>query len=296
MILANQAAEVTLTMLNKCCEEVEPMGPWNWQCAVQNTARLPLSVTYADGFLHLAAGAGVSPIAARMLERAVRSNCALGGGVKIAADGAGRAFKLCADLVVLNELELLTRLEWAFEGFHEGLQAMRKLAASQDEIPSRSAHALAFNLPELLDTASWECAERGDGTYAVKLDAESAPRARVSMSGGGTSLSVEVVRAQSAAAATPRALSLFLLAASGSLRFVRACAAESGDGKVFDLEVTLPATPATEELNHGLKALSLAYRLCAREANLLLDESAACCYLAVRGHATNHQQPDGEEN
>jgi len=51
-----------------------------------------------------------------------------------------------------------------------------------------------------------------------------------------------------------------------------------------------------EEIDHSLAALSLAYRVCAREANLLLNEAAARCYLAARDFSNNYQTIDEKEN
>ena len=55
------------------------------------------------------------------------------------------------------------------------------------------------------------------------------------------------------------------------------------------------AAPAAEEIDHALAALSIAYRMCAREADVLLNDAAARCYLAARESSTNPHQHE-EEN
>ena len=54
MKLANERAEIVSRVLSKCCDEIEPSGPWNWNCAVQNGTRLPIAANFDEGFLHLA--------------------------------------------------------------------------------------------------------------------------------------------------------------------------------------------------------------------------------------------------
>ncbi len=293
---ANHAAEVALAMLDRCCDEVEPVRPWSWQCAFQNGTRLPLSASYADGFLRLAAGPAMAPVTASALDRAIRWNAALTGGIKIAIDAARRAFALCADLVVLDEAQLLARLRWALDGFHDGLSAFATDDSLDAAIPSRPAPAPASELPELLGATPWEFAERDAGACSVALDAESAPPARVWMDADGISLSVELARASAVSAAQLRALGLFLLTVTGALRLVRAGAVESDGQTVFTLAARLPQAPAPEELDHALASLSVAYRLCARESCVLLDEAAAACYLAVRRQPMTCQSLDRKEN
>ena len=94
--------------------------------------------------------------------------------------------------------------------------------------------------------------------------------------------SVEMVRCNRAAEATRLALAVFLLTASSALRLARAHAVDDEGQQRFGFQVCLPPAPTTEELDHALAALSIAYRTCAREANVLLDDAAARCYLGVR--------------
>jgi hypothetical protein len=76
----------------------------------------------------------------------------------------------------------------------------------------------------------------------------------------------------------------------------RVCAVEADGQTSFGLQVGLPVAPAMEEIDHALAALSIAHRMCAREANVLLNDAAARCYLAARDVSTNHQPGYEEEN
>jgi hypothetical protein len=170
-------------------------------------------------------------------------------------------------------------------GFHQGYQRLKSLdfpdGATAGSIMS-SARAGAVSIPELLCETGWPCTERGPNDFSVDLGADSTPPARISTNEKGIDFSVEVVRCPSAAEVTRQALAIFLLTASGTLRLARAHAVEDGDQQRFGFQVCLPPAPTTDELDHALAALSIAYRACAREANALLDDAAARCYLGVR--------------
>jgi hypothetical protein len=109
-------------------------------------------------------------------------------------------------------------------------------------------------------------------------------------------LNVELVRASATPEASRRALALYLLTAARELRLVRAYATQAEAGWSCGMQVNLPVAPASEEIDHALAALSMAHRMCAREANVLLDQAAARCYLAVRDTSnTNGNQPVKEK-
>ena len=53
MKLADESVETVIRVLDKCSSELEPVGPWRWQCVVQNGTRMPLAASVEDGFLQL---------------------------------------------------------------------------------------------------------------------------------------------------------------------------------------------------------------------------------------------------
>lgn len=290
MKLANDRAEIVSRVLSKCCDDIEPVGPWSWNCTVQNGTRLPIAARFEEGFLHLAcrpanAGAKVCP-----LEDALLGNGSLAGGVKAAIGGAGRGLKLQTDIAVLDERQLTDRFWWALNGFHDGCRLLLSPASRWDCPPSDDAES-GDALGALLRETSWPSTERGPNDFTVELDHDSAVRARIRMSKAGVVSSVELLRTNSIADANRRALAMFLLRATGALRFVRAHALESNGEWSFGIQVSLPPA-APSEIDHALAALATAHWKCARETTVLLDEAAARCYLAACETSTvNDQQP-----
>ncbi len=295
MRFANEASAIAFRVLNKCSRELEPDGPWRWRCAVKKGALPLIAASLDEDFLHLECFPKEIRESACTVENAVLGNRTLAGGVKLAMGGANNALRLVTDIVVLEERQLFDRLQWAFEGFREG-HLLLKSPASRRERECASANVSEVGLGEMLREASWPSTERGLNNFTAELDANSAPPARIQMSNTGVMLSVDLVRADSMATTTRKALAVFLLMATAALRLVRAYA-EQVDGEfVFGMQVNLPCVPAIEEVDHALAALSVAYRVCARETNVLLNEATARCYLAARNYSTTNEQQSEQEN
>ena len=305
MRFANEAAATALCVLNKCSDEVMPDGPWRWLCAVQNGTRLPIAASLEEGFLHLACQPGTIGKSTCTLERALEGNSTLAGGVKLALseldelddqNKASSGLHLTTDIVVLDEKQLLDRFRLALDGFHHGVGLLKSLDSDGrgDRAATRRAVSIAGDLGELLRETHWPSTERGPNEFSANLDADSAPPATIRMTESGVELNVELVRSNRAA--SRRALAVFLLTATSALRMARVCAVEADGQTSFGLQVGLPAAPAMEEIDHALAALSIAHRICAREANVLLNDAAARCYLAARDVSTNHQPGYEEEN
>jgi hypothetical protein len=294
MRLFNEVAATAFRVLDKCSGELEPDGPWRWQCAVENGTRLPIAASLDDGFLRLVCRPDGIRWHRAGLERALLRNSTLGGSVKIAFDTAGRSFNLTTDIVVLEEKQLVDRFRLAIDGFHSGHHLLR-LPAPRQSCPTPEDPA-GNRLGELLRGASWPVTERGPNEYSVELDAASAPPARIRLSECGVLVGVELARAGEAAKASRRALALFLLTTSSALRLVRSYAEAVEGGFVYGMQVNLPAEPEAEEIDHALAALSVAYRACALEADVLLNEATARCYLAARDPSTTNNHQSEEEN
>jgi hypothetical protein len=282
MKLADESVETVIRVLGKCSSELEPVGPWRWQCVVQNGTRMPLAASVEDGFLQLVGRPQANRGTSGSIETALLGNDKLVGGVKFALNAASSGLRLQTEIALVNESQVLHRFHWALAGFHQGYHRLKSLEFSDGATAVSSACAAAVSIPELLRETSWACTERGPNDFAVDLGTDSAPSARISTNEHGIDFSVEVVRCAPAAEATRLALAVFLLTASGALRLARAHAIEDGDQQRFGFQVCLPPAPTTDELDHALAALSTAYRMCTREVNLLLDDAAAQCYLGVR--------------
>jgi hypothetical protein len=296
MMLANETAATAYRVLNKCACEMESSDPWSWQCVVENGARLPLAASFDEGFLQLVCRPDAMHKTALALEDAMLRNKSLAGGVRLALCSAGCGLHLRTDLVVLDENQLRDRMEWALEGFHDGTRLLESPDAHNEGSSLQAAPVSDAALADLLRECSWPCAERGANDFSAELDASAAPPARIRMNGSNLELSVELLRCDAAAEITRQALTLYLLTASSSLRMARAYAAHA-DGQIsFGFLVSLPSTPAAEEIQHALSALSVAYRMCARETHVLLHSAAARHYLAARNPSTTDDNNFEKEN
>ena len=298
MRLVSDIVDISSRALEKCCAEVEPHGSWEWLCVSQNGRRLNLSATLADGFLHIACLHPPVATDAAALQSALHQNRRLNGNAKLALDPVSGALKLRTEIAVVDEPQLLSRLRWALDGLHRGASFLKPQDPHHVYAGPQSGVIPAAPLEELLQGTAWQCTQRGPDEFSVELDAEGEPHASVRLGDGHIDSTVELARANSLSGASRRALAVFLLTASGSMRLVRAFTpnAEDEADAVFALQVSLPALPAAEEFHHALAALSVAHRVCAREAAVLLNEAAACQYLAARNMATHHQPQFNQEN
>lgn len=295
MRLANEAAATAFRVLNKCSEELTLDGAWRWRCVVENGTRLPIAASLEEGFLHLACGSEGMRKCACTPEHALLGNTTLPGGVKLALNTASNGLQLTTDIVILDEKQLLDRFRRALDGFHDGLRLLKPPPSYFDHVAGQTIESGA-GLGELLRETAWQVTVRGANDFSAELDARSAPPARIRIGECGVVLSVELVRSSAAAEANRRALAVFLLTATSTLRLVRGYAEEMDSSFVFGVQVNLPAAPVVEEIDHALAALSIAHRMCARETSVLLNEATARCYLAARDLSTSIDQQSEKEN
>jgi hypothetical protein len=296
MTFASETAAATFRVLDRCFETVKQDGPWRWQCVAQNGARLPMEASLAEGFLHLACSAGATRACTSSLERALFGNDLLAGGVKFALDAKSRRLDMRGDIAVVDEAQLHRRIQCALDGFHHGVQILKPVESDEVPVAEHDAEGSVAGVAELLRESAWTCTERGPGDLSVELDAESLPPARIRAAGGGLVVNVEIARLNAATGAARQSLAVFLLTATGALRLVRAYGVQREEQEVFGLQVGMPSAPVMEEIDHSLAALSFAYRVCAREASLLLNEAAARCYLAARDFSPNYPDTEEKEN
>jgi len=289
MRFANEAAETAFRVLNKCSGEMTLEGPWRWRCVVQNGALLPIAATLNESFLHLDCRPEVARQTDCTNEQAIMNNRSLGGGVKVALDEGDNALHLAADIFVQDEKQLLDRFRSALDGFHDGYRLLKQPASHPGQ-EEKNGSGVAIDLHELMCESSWRLTERGPCEFSTDLEARSSPPTRLRATSREVALTAELVRTSTVADCSKKAIALFLLTASSSLRLTRAYGSETDGAWACGMMVSLPAVPAMEEIEHGLAALSIAHRLCAREANVLLDEGAARFYLAARDVPTSNDQ------
>lgn len=297
MKLNREIAESTLRVLGKCSEEVQPSGPWRWSSAVCNGTRLQVESSLEESFFALASRPDGIERSGEELEHALLGNHLLPGGVGLALSDDG--LHLRTDIALPEDRQqveehLLGRLRWALGGLHHGAALLKSLHFRTKGNAQQHAVLPDAGLAQILESSAWKTEQRGANEFSAALDAESAPPARIRMSDAGLVLSVELGCVATGASGSRSAVSLFLLTIGRTLRMARASAAESDSGWSYGFRVCLPPTPLPEEIDHGLAALSLAHRMAAREARVLMDETAAACYLAAREIANPNQPKDYE--
>jgi hypothetical protein len=295
MTLARQTAAVVVRCLDRCFAEVKPGGPWRWQCTAQNGASHRVIASMGEGFLHLACNLEPDRKEPDLFNQALLANSTLPGGVGLAL-GRRSGLQLRSDLAILDESQLIDRIQWALNALRDGLHVFPSRHPETSGFARQGALSPDPGFAERLLLSGWTCAERGPREFSAQLDAVGAPPAMVRAADDGVVFSVDLVRLEDAAQPAHQALAIFLLTTCGKLRLVRAYATRTDSRQIFGLEVNLPPLPASEEIDHALAALSLGYRVCAREAALLLNETAARSYLAARGLSNNHQSYGRKEN
>lgn len=286
MIFVNNAAAIAESALGDYFATVELTASWRWLVTSGAGAGTPISVWLENETLRLVGHPQSGDCGEQAMADALRANRVLAGGVKFAIDPRTRALLKCADAAVVDAAQLLERLASVAQGFLESEDLSAAAARAEAHGACVSADALSGQMPELFHRASWTLTECAPDQWSLGLDDDSAPPARLHCAGDELAAEVEVVHA-GAEGQCRRALERFFLAASAGLRFVFASAAESEKGKTFSLGVKLSRAAMPAEIDHALAALSVAYRACIREATFLLDEGAACCYLAV--HEANQE-------
>jgi hypothetical protein len=282
MQFANRRWEIASHGLEKHCAHVLAAGPWRWKCGLQNGSLLAIDASLSEGFLHLATWPDVSSPTAPTPESALRANANLRGGVRLALDLSSRNLHLRADLPVVDELQLAGALESTASGFHGGVMAIAALDTEPEPAPSDASGWHANKLAEVMRDVNWPHSPRSAHEFSAELDVESAPPATLRFRDGRLEAEVDLVRSNAVSGAVGQALAVFLLTANSHLCFCRACSEPAQDQEIYRLQSCLSATPAPEEVENALAALSVAYRLCARETNVLLNEGAAETYLSVR--------------
>jgi hypothetical protein len=292
MKLNREIAESTFRVLGKCTEEAQPSGPWRWSSAVCNGTRLQVESSLSEGFLALASRTEGAQRSGADLEHALLGNHLLPGGVGLALGTDG--LHLRTDIALpenaqQREEHVLGRLRWALSGFHHGAALLKSLDMRSKGRAQRHAVLPDADLAGVLGSSTWKSEPRGANEFSAALDANGAPPARIRMTELGLQLSVELGFVATGARESRSAIPAFLLSVGRTLRMAHANATESDGGWSFGFRVCLPPAPLPEEIDHGLAALSLAHRIAAREASVLLDETAAACYLAAREIATTNQ-------
>jgi hypothetical protein len=263
-----------------------------WVFALSNGIDLHVSARLEDDWLLLESAPlprPTQPIGEPLGERTpwevLRWHAGLSSGVKFATAPTATALSLRAELPLIEDCDVRTRIREACAA----LKMAGARRAGRDEttaapVVAASADAgAAADVFQLCRETTWNVIEREPGTAMVDLEVPGAfQQAAVrACAGGGVVVSAALAteRDDPLSPARRHALGLLLLRTGGVVRMARA-ATDMDDGTGARFEVVFAGRPHPAELAHAIAALSVAWRLAGAEANVLAnDEAVAREYL-----------------
>lgn len=302
--------------LKKYSPSVEQIGHGQWEFALSNGAALQVTAQMDEEWLLLKVPLNNSkkhgPTASRdfwellqgMLMEAslwkhgrvwelLQWNADLTGGGKFALLPEEQSINLRAEIPLGEDVDLAGRIHQACTGFKTALERLR---GGKTKDYQAGPHPAIFaadpvqsagpDLSRLCHEAAWPFTERSAGKLVVDLDVpDGFYQAIIQERMSQVHVSVELAACESLSLSQlcRQALGALLLIACGMVRLARATAEEREGRTAVRFEVVFVSPPCAAEMAHALSALSVACRLCGREAKVLQqDEGAAEEYLALR--------------
>lgn len=143
------------------------------------------------------------------------------------------------------------------------------------------------SLRERCVAGGWAGNLRSNGDLAVALDVpDGFHQAQVRAKNGAIAARTRLVSVDgSLYEPSGQALAVLLLQGAAAVRLIRPYAADAEQRTAAGYEVRLSAGASSDEIACALEALSVACRMCRREAAALLNEQTARAYLAMRGRS-----------
>ena len=278
--------------------EVTQVGSGCWIFPVANGRSVPVTARLADDFLLLDAP-GERVESPKILQALLAAGDTLPGACKFVLLPAQCRVHLRAEIVCDEATDFSARVRETLDGFRAACDALHdfgscECAGAKRAIrPASSAQTAPDAMVQALEESGWKFSEREDGSVAVELETPGDfHQALLEPNGGGVRLTLDLSHAAGVTLAARQALSALLLIANGAVRLVRGFL-EHRDGElVAGFRVGYDSAAGERELEHALSALSVAGRLCAREAKILHDEPTARLFLAVYklGRTTNRKE------
>jgi len=260
-----------------------------WEMTLRNGCALPMRARLIEDWLQFDAGLRAAADLSRIWS-ALEWNGRLEGAAKHALDPSGRILRARAEIPLDGETSVAADLAATLSGLERAASLVHNDSAGEGEMqPSLAVapaqDAAAVPLRQLLVDTGWQFVERPGGSFMADLECGGDFRQALVEVGPDQSLraSVELACWESHAPASRDALAVLLLTASSAVRMARPAAEKSGDRVAARFEIRLAPNASPALLGRGLAALSVACRLCGREAAILSNERIAERYLAVRG-------------
>lgn len=290
--------QLITTALAGSVSSLKEVDTGRWHFALVNGAVLRGSAAMDEAWLTLEADL---PEAGRPLNlwRMLGRNAQAGGGAKFIyvpdrAVARRGEVRLRAEIPLDAGAALAERIRLACQGCKQAHEARPRPGRAAEVDAATSAPAddapAGEDLGELCSQAGWEHRQRASGRVSVALPVgtESYHAILDRTPAGALRAAVELGTVAKPSRPTRQALGLLLLTAGGLVRMVRPAAETEGSAARLSFEMVFDLPPSAGELSHALAALSVACRLCGREARVLEDQAVAAEYLSVRGWSPDH--------
>ena len=276
----NARSEAVQAALATVAAELTPEGSSGWRLSFINGAAHSVTARTTGDWLVLEADDFPLAAGPEGCWEALVRNAGLPGPAKIVVSDDGRA-RVCADLPLLDEVTLETRIGEAFAGFAGAWSDPDNHPAPAETARDGTGPA---DLKRLCNEAGWGFTERAGGRLAVELEVPgSYYQALLLPEGNGVRISCDLAELDGISEASQLAIAGLLLAASAHLRLGRASVNPSASPPVAQFEVRFATTPCPAEISSSLECLSVACSLCGEEIKALRDPVVAESHLALRG-------------
>jgi hypothetical protein len=245
--------------------EAQCLGSTAWSVALQNGHHHQTRVVFRDGLVILTAPLEGARRSARQL---AQINPSLPSGCRIlcSVNGVWLATELAKDRVLPSALTRAVHL------FQQGLDvvcgAVGTVSADNKPRPEWLTEGLDAN-------SDWQLTEAPDGTMTARLPHK---KGSLPLTVSVTGTVVQVLGSGNHPSSVREAVAEVLLRATAKVRFVRACAEESSDGR---WTAWLDVPPLICSIDDALTALALVCRDCGAEAGALGDPALASLYCEI---------------
>lgn len=269
--------------------DVERTGRGMWRFSLVNGAVVPARARVASGWLELTTAlSGAARLDSDPLSW-LRLNARFGGSVRAACALGAPDLHLRTDLHIEEETSLFDRVGSACEQVCEALHLLQPGAAEMPATPQagrdddrRDSSSVAGDIERLCAEAGWPCTIRAASDMRIDIETRAGVfGARLeSASGRADHVIVELGDLSGQSKTSQRAVGVFLLALSSTVRAVKGAVLERDGVEVAALASPLEG-PTVQALDRALSALAVACQLSGREVQALRDERLASDYLAL---------------
>jgi hypothetical protein len=221
----------------------------------------------------------------------------LPGQVKWAL-GPSFGYRVQAELPLADPADGEATQQAALAGFEAAFLPLKGCLASAADSTAPVLNQGLPSIEDLLlfcDEAGWPAVRREPGAVKVELEVPgSMAAAHITVSPRAVRVYSDVCNFTGFSPMPRRALAQLVLRANACLRWVRG-GFFKGDGlESAGFEITIAAAVDASVLAQALGALSVASRLCGREASLLADERVAALFLEVGDGVMVRQNKNNE--